>query len=380
MHSGQSVTRARLRNPGKYTDNSLRQAHSKRSRARERSASLTSVVSRDQRVGGTCVNESGTIKPCRNLVTRMNFRATHVLKDRLPLQMLYAMLLDEQPEIVRTYDEHRVRYYLAGVVGRSLEPGESEPPGWKNLYRFAVHTINLLSQVKDMRGDVDPIVVLAERYLDSHPTIENGYQTIWNSIRHGIADLTPATILDNLKTLVYEVVPNVRLWSYDKASPTRTGIALLRRGQSKTHPWDQLKRDLERSIELFAVDNGPPFEDRPPERREGNRARGRGRPGTITITGTRTRTRTGAGTRTRMRAGTRTGARTAISRSPEAALPAERRARIESPARARSDSEGDDPGPPPPTPGRFLNAAEDGSAGASGERPDWLRLADELTP
>lgn len=251
FHVGQRVTPARLKNPGKYTDKSMRQVHSKRSTRRERTASLPAVMGQDQIIKGTCVNDFGTIRPCHELVTRLNYRSTYVNRDRLPFQMLFAMLLDEQPDVVRTYNGKLVREYLAGVIGRALGAQDaSEPIGWKNLFRFANHTVNILSQVYAMNGDVDPVTVLAERYLQPLMSARQACDVIRSSIRH-VENTSELNILQNLQRLVNGSIPPARLWAHDTDSPKAVRSVILRRGQLKPHPWEQLKEDLEHSIELF---------------------------------------------------------------------------------------------------------------------------------
>lgn len=262
LHHGQRFTAARLRNPGKYTDKSMRQAHSKRSKMRERTAAQASIMgAADDAVKGLCVNSYGTIKSCRNLVTRVNFRPTFVSKSKMPLQMIYALLLDEQPEVLRTYDRTKVLGYLSGVVGRGVGPDDDdEPPHWSNVARFAQHTINLLSQINDMRGEVDPIEVLCQRYLEPLLSPEDAYSAIMQSIRlrpdGEFHVLTPLKIMKNLKTLVHRVKPPVKLWSYNEDSDHEIDTVLLRRGQLKIHPWDQVVDAVNRSYAQHENRNG----------------------------------------------------------------------------------------------------------------------------
>jgi len=254
LHADQRDTPGRRKNPGKYTDKSMRQAHSKRSKRRERTAAQGAVMGEDDyAVRGLCVNTYGAIKPCRKLVTRVNFRPTFVNNHRLPLHMMYAMLLDEQPEVVRTYDPDKVRDYLAGVVCRALG-GEYqiEPAYWYLLSKFTTHTINMLSQLGDMKGREDPITVLAERYLAPAMTIEEGKHTIRMSINDEAAGTPPAAILRELKKLVQVTTPQVKLWSYNTESQNKYDTVYLRRGQIKAHQWGQLVDSLHRSIEEFS--------------------------------------------------------------------------------------------------------------------------------
>lgn len=210
----------------------------------------------NQRISGTCVNNFGHIKPCRDLVTRVNFRPAYVNRDRLPLQMLYAMLLDEHPEVVRTYDSTLVKRYLAGVIKRALSVGdEMEPSSVENLSRFATHTVNLLSQINTMNGDVDPITVLAERYMQPRLRPAEAQAIIRQSISLLDKDPTVLNILENLETLVDDSIPQVRLWSYDEESQKPIDTVMLRRGQLKKHPWEQLKENIEQSIQLFRGGN-----------------------------------------------------------------------------------------------------------------------------
>lgn len=258
LHADQNPTPSRLRNPGKYTDKSMRRTHSKRSQGRERSPAFPSVMRENQNVGGTCVNNYGAIKSCNELVTRVNYRPTYVVRDRLPLQMMYAMLLDEHPDVVRTYDRGRVLSYLAGVVARALSGlDEHEPDGWNNLLIFAEHAVNILAQEHVMVGDVDPITVLAERYLVPRFTGQYGYRLIVDSI-HQVGNTTVINTLRNLKTLVDNTNPQVRLWSFDDNIDKTHGTVLLRRGQVRSHPWEELKATLDRSIEVFGSGRGRP--------------------------------------------------------------------------------------------------------------------------
>lgn len=251
LHVGQRATSARRRNPGKYTDKSIRQAHSRRSNRRERSAALPAIIGANDNVRGTCVNDFGTIKPCRDLVTRVNYRTTYVNRNRLPLQMLFAMLLDEQSEVVHTYNGKRVREYLGGVILRALSGSDPvEPTGARNLVGFANRAVTLLSQIHTMTGDTDPIVVLAERYLQAFGDIRTAREIIKSSIDH-CPDPTVQDILVNLQTLVNDASPQARLWSYDSQSPSDFRTVMLRRGQLRDHPIEQLKRTLEESIRLF---------------------------------------------------------------------------------------------------------------------------------
>lgn len=254
LHVGQRATSARRKNPGKYTDKSMRRLHSTRSKRRERSAMLPAIIGGNDDVRGACVNDFGMIRPCRDLVTRVNYRPTYVKKDRLPLQMLFAMLLDEQPEVVSTYDESRVRTYLAGVIARALSGTDHmEPTGSNNLVGFANRAVNLLSQIESMTGNTDPIVILAERYMSSITNMREACQLIRASIRH-VRDTSVLNILTNLRTLVNDAIPQVRLWAYDSDSPQDVKTVLLRRGQLREHPMDQLKYALDRSIELFQTE------------------------------------------------------------------------------------------------------------------------------
>lgn len=248
LHKDQRATRARLRNPGKYTDKSMRQAHSKRSQRRERTAAQPAVMGREEQIGGACVNSYGTIKNCEDLVTRVNFRPTYVNGEKLPLQMLYSMLLDEQPDVVHTYDQKLVVDYLGGVVARSLETEDDfEPVDWQNLQRFAIHTTNLLSQLHTMQGDVDPIQVLAERYLV--PIFdENEAMDLINRSLSRRPDFTPKSIIKNLRNLVYRIAPPVKLWAFNKNLNKDHDLVLLRRGQIRSHPWEDVKRDVQRSF------------------------------------------------------------------------------------------------------------------------------------
>ncbi|KAG8314660.1 hypothetical protein J6590_087498 [Homalodisca vitripennis] len=390
LHHGQRVTPARLKNPGKYTDRSMRQAHSKRSRGRERTASLPSVMGENQHVEGTCVNEYGNIRACKELVTRMNYRPTYVIRERLPLQMLYAMLLDEQPEVVSTYDPLLVKSYLAGVIRRALGDGDTlEPMGWKNLQKFAIHTVNLLSQLNTMTGGIDPITVVAERYLP-HMPLRTAYHTIKNSIKR-VNDPSPLSILENLKSLVNTVVPHVRLWAYDVKSSKAVRNVLLRQGQLKTHPWDRLKENLERSIELFR--DGGEFDlvvrrdddvriaaDRS-SRTRGRPRGGGGRRGRTRVTGITT-----SGQPTVSEINTRPENSITPNVDYEGPPPTPgrflgRSERSKSPANGKKSKNVNNRSPPPPTsPGRSSNAEEGNGRTAGGKkRPAWLSLADSFS-
>lgn len=253
LHAGQKATKSRRRNPGKYTDKSMRQVQSKRSKKRERSAWSSLVTGGDDYIRGTCVNDLGAIKNCRDLVTRVNYRSTYVNRDRLPLQMLFAMLLDEQPDTVRTYDKSLVKAYLAGVIARALSGEDAlEPSGYHNLLRFSNRALSILAQLDNMVGDVDPIAVLAERYLQSRMTAREAITIIRNSIR-SVGNTTVLNILKNLRTLVNETIPYVRLWAYDNQSPEDITTIMLRRGQLKVHPLEQLKNNLDSSIKSFGA-------------------------------------------------------------------------------------------------------------------------------
>lgn len=257
LHANQKATPARLKNPGKYTDRSMRRAHSKRSQRRERTASYPAVMGRDENVRGTCVNKEGHIKHCKNLVTRVNWRPTYIIRDKLPIQMLYAMLLDEHPDVVRTYDRSLVTTYLAGVIARALgEQDEDEPEASDNLFRFANNTVNILSQIYTMSGDVDPITVLAERYLEPGMSSREAYRIINTSIRTDITDTSVLNILKNLESLVHFTKPQVRLWAYDSESPKSTDTVLLRRGTVRSHPWNALKEHIAQSLTEFQRGGG----------------------------------------------------------------------------------------------------------------------------
>lgn len=251
LHVGQRVTKARLKNPGKYTDKSMRRVQSTRSKGRERTAVRPAVTGDNEQIRGTCVNDFGMIKSCRDLVTRVNYRPTYVNKTKLPLQMLFAMLLDEQPDVVCTYDGSLLRAYLAGVISRALSGQDPlEPTGSNNLIGFANRAVNLLSQIDTMTGDTDPIDVLAERYMKPVAPFAESRRIIRSSIRIP-NDTSVLTILNNLKTLVYDAIPQVRLWSYNSDSPKEVTTVLLRRNQLVDHPVEQLKYALDQSIELF---------------------------------------------------------------------------------------------------------------------------------
>lgn len=255
LHVGQRATAARLKNPGKYTDKSMRRVHSVRSKRRERTAKESAIIGDNDVVRGACVNDFGTIKPCRDLVTRVNYRPTYVKREQLPLQMLFAMLLDEQPDVVSTYDGFLLRSYLAGVIARALSGEDAmEPTSSQNLVGFANRALALLSRVDEMTGDLDPIKVLAERYMKPITNEKEACAIIKASIK-SVQDTSVLNILQNLKTLVYDAIPQVRLWSYDSTSPESIRTVLLRRGQLREHPLEQLKIALEQSIEMFRAGN-----------------------------------------------------------------------------------------------------------------------------
>lgn len=369
LHVGQRATSARRRNPGKYTDKSMRRVQSLRSSSRERSAAEPVIIGDNDHVRGACVNDFGTIRPCRDLVTRVNYRTTYVKKDRLPLQMLFAMLLDEQPEVVRTYDGSLVRSYLAGVVARALSGDDPmEPTSANNLVGFANRAVTLLSQIETMTGRTDPIEVLAERYMTPIANLAESCRILRSSIRR-VNDTSVSNILNNLKTLVDEAVPQVRLWAYDTQSPKDVSTVLIRRGQLRDHPLESLKYALDRSIEMFGNDrraeaaaiiqqherrqerrrNAPP-----PPPRNANRTRneGSGRRGENEARGTRTgRTdsRRGRGGTTSEQKRSRPTAKTSSSTSGT-----DRRHGLESHPIETSYASPDIT-VPPPTPGHFLD-------------------------
>lgn len=317
------------------------------------------------------MNDLGTIRPCRDLVTRVNYRTTYVHRDLLPLQMMFAMLLDEQPDVVRTYDNVRVRNYLAGVVARALSgQDEMEPTSAHNLVGFANRAITLLSQVDAMTGDIDPIEVLAERYMSHVLDKVEAYRIIRSSIID-VNDTTVLNILDNLKTLVEDAVPQVRLWSYDLDSPVKSRTVLLRRGQLKDHPMEQLKHTLDQSIKLFRQGGGNKLSAAAAIVRQGGEKR-RSRVSSRGATSGRTsHTRKGLSRSSRNRSRTAEGSSTSDGGV---------RTRLRSPFPIGMSDTEQDFTELPPTPGKFLNTPSTSGVRAASPPRDQKKNKSRRSP